>query len=275
MIVDRNQHFLARVRLTVQADGVSFEELLVEGESVPLGGWDFSWFEGRASEQRPSWGYAVTLAERIGRAASVLDVQTGGGEVFDWALNRASRPPGVVAATESWAPNAVIARDRLASHSAAVVRAVDAGPLPFRPGTFDLVASRHPVVTVWSEVARVLRLGGVFFSQQVGPGSNRELYEFLMGPQPAASSKRDPSAAVREAQQAGLQIVDLRRETLETVFFDLAAVVHFLRKVPWTVPGFTAERYRDRLADLHRQIEQDGRFVSHAQRFLIEAKRAK
>ncbi|MCL2393912.1 MAG: hypothetical protein FWC87_04415, partial [Acidimicrobiaceae bacterium] len=61
MIVDRNEHFLARVRLTVQADGVSFEELLVEGESVRVEGWDFSWFEGRASEQRPSWGYAVML----------------------------------------------------------------------------------------------------------------------------------------------------------------------------------------------------------------------
>ena len=273
MIVDRNEHFLARVRLTVQADGVSFEELLVEGESVRVEGWDFSWFKGRASEQRPSWGYAVMLSERIGRASSVLDVQTGGGEVFDWALNRAPRPPALAAATESWAPNAAIARDRLAAHSAVVVRAIDDGPLPFRPGAFDLVASRHPVVTMWGEVARVLRLGGVFFSQQVGPGSNRELYEFLMGPQPA-SSKRDPSVAVREARQAGLQIVDLRRETLETVFFDLAAVVHFLRKVPWTVPGFTTEKYRDRLADLHRQIEQDGRFVAHAQRFLIEAKRA-
>lgn len=251
----------------------TFDELLVEGESVPVAGWDFSWFEGRASEQRPSWGYAVMLADRIGRASSVLDVQTGGGEVFDWALHRAYRPPALAAATESWAPNAALARDRLARHAGAVVRAADDGVLPFRPGGFDLVASRHPVVTVWSEVARVLRVGGVFFSQQVGSGSNRELYEFLMGPQPL-SPKRDPSVAVREAQQAGLQIVDLRRESLETVFFDLAAVVHFLRKVPWTVPGFTIERYRDRLAELHRQIEHDGRFVAHAQRFLIEARKA-
>ncbi|MCL2394005.1 MAG: class I SAM-dependent methyltransferase [Acidimicrobiaceae bacterium] len=45
-----------------------------------------------------------------------------------------------------------------------VVRTVDDGPLPFRPGAFDLVASRHPVVTMWSEVARVLRLGGRFKS---------------------------------------------------------------------------------------------------------------
>jgi hypothetical protein len=62
---------------------VTFEELLAEGDSVPVEGWDFSWFEGRATEQRPTWGYAVRLAARIGRVSSVLDVQTGGGEVFD------------------------------------------------------------------------------------------------------------------------------------------------------------------------------------------------
>jgi hypothetical protein len=30
-----------------------FEELVAEGAAVPLEGWDFSWFEGRATEERP------------------------------------------------------------------------------------------------------------------------------------------------------------------------------------------------------------------------------
>jgi SAM-dependent methyltransferase len=252
---------------------VGFEELLAEGDSVPVEGWDFSWFDGRASEQRPSWGYAMMLADRMGRASSVLDVETGGGEVFAWALDRAPQHPGLVAATESWAPNAILAQDRLASHSALLVRSNDHGALPFRPGAFNLVASRHPVVTNWSEVARVLRPGGLFFSQQVGPGSNRELYEFLMGPQ-STNAGREPAVARRHAQQSGLEVLDVRQESLETVFFDVAAVVYFLRKVPWTVPGFTTDRYRDRLADLHRHIEHHGCFLSHAQRFLIEAKKA-
>lgn len=32
------------------------EELLAEGASVPVSGWDFSWFEGHATEERPPWG---------------------------------------------------------------------------------------------------------------------------------------------------------------------------------------------------------------------------
>jgi hypothetical protein len=34
----------------------------------------------------------------------------------------------------------------------------------------------------------------------------------------------------------------------------------FLRKVIWTVPDFTVDRYRGRLKDLHDQIESDGVF---------------
>ena len=47
----------------------------------------------------------------------------------------------------------------------------------------------------------------------------------------------------------------------------------FLRKVLWTVPGFTVDGYREPLARLHRQIQADGPFVCHSRRFLIEARR--
>jgi SAM-dependent methyltransferase len=255
-----------------QAVTVTFEELVAEGADVPVEGWDFSWFEGRATEQRPSWGYAAMLAERVGRVASVVDLQTGGGEVFDWVLRRATRRPETIAATESWSPNVTVAAGRLAEHSALLVRAADGGGLPLRSASFELAASRHPVTTVWPEIARVLRPGGVFLSQQVGPGSNRELYEFLMGPQPL-NRNREPTRAVVDAEEAGLEVTDLRQESLETVFFDVAAVVHFLRKVPWTVPDFTIDRYRDRLGELHGQIQQRGHFLAHAERYLIEARR--
>ena len=60
----------------------AFEELVAEGEAVPTEGWDFSWFEGRATEERPSWGYARAMGERLAAAEAALDIQTGGGEVL-------------------------------------------------------------------------------------------------------------------------------------------------------------------------------------------------
>jgi SAM-dependent methyltransferase len=248
----------------------SFEELVADAERVPLGGFDFSWFEGRATEQRPSWGYLGLASQAIGTVGSVLDVETGGGEVFGQALERAPSLPVVVAATETWTPNLAFASRRLKRFGALVVRTPERGPLPFATGSFELVISRHPVAPDWTEIARVLAPGGTYLSQQVGESSNRELYERLMGPQPGGTS-RSARRARDEAESAGLQVTRLEDEALEVVFFDVGAVVHFLRKVPWTVPGFTVSRYWDELRGLHDEIERTGRFVTHARRMLVEA----
>jgi SAM-dependent methyltransferase len=248
------------------------EELIAEGAAVPLAGWDFSWFDGRATEERPSWGYAGILVERMPVVSAVLDVQTGGGEVFSWALDNAAQRPPRLAATDSWPPNISVARRNLQPFGVEVAEAADDALLPFEAESFDLVVSRHPVLTRWDEIARVLRPGGAYLSQQVGAGSNRELIDFMMGPQPV-SQVRSPLRAAAAAHAAGLAVVDLRQEALRAEFYDIGAVVHFLRKVLWTVPGFTVRGYRDRLAALHEQIQYQGPFVTYAQRFLIEAQK--
>lgn len=251
---------------------MTFEDLIAEADAAPLGGWDFSWFDGRATEERPSWGYARLLTERLGRARAVLDVQTGGAEVLTTALTRAAAVPGVLAATESWPPNARLARRALAPFGGTVAEVADDDGLPFPAGSFDLVVSRHPTVVLWPEIGRVLMPGGSYVSQQVGPGSNRELIDFMMGPQPV-SQRRSPALAIQQARAAGLDVTDLREQALRVEFFDVGAVVHFLKKVLWTVPGFTVAAYAEPLARMHAHIQAHGSFVCHAQRYLIEARK--
>jgi SAM-dependent methyltransferase len=200
--------------------------------------------------------------------ARALDLQTGGGEV----LAGIPKPPPILLATEGWPPNAALARHRLAPVGGVVVEVGENDDLPFGDASFDLVTSRHPVTVRWDEIARVLAPGGTYLSQQVGAGSVRELIDFLMGPQPV-SPARDPQRARDAATAAGLTVVDLRTQALRMEFFDVAAVVVFLRKVIWTVPDFSISKYVDRLRDLHRQILAHGPFVAHSQRFLIEASR--
>src|SRR4051794_41206035 len=117
-----------------------FEELIEEGRSVPVEGWDFSWFAGRATEERPSWGYARLMGERMRGARSALDVQTGGGEV----LAGIPVPPARLVATESWRPNLALAARRLAALGASGV----AGGGPPRPPVggraFGLLVRPHP-----------------------------------------------------------------------------------------------------------------------------------
>ncbi len=250
--------------------GRSFDELVAEADTVSVDGWDFSWLDGRATEQRPSWGYQRLMGERIARAAAALDIQTGGGEVLAGAP---SFPP-VMAATESWPPNLAKATALLHPRGAVVVADPDEPPLPFADAAFDLVTSRHPVTAWWDEIARVLRPGGTYFAQHVGPASAVETSEFFLGPQPgAARGARHPDRAREGAAAAGLDVVDLRYERLRMEFHDVGAMVYFLRKVIWMVPDFTVERYRDRLRDLHELIEAEGPFVAHSTRYLIEARK--
>ncbi|GAA2320404.1 class I SAM-dependent methyltransferase [Streptomyces kunmingensis] len=248
----------------------SFDELVAEAVAEPTEGWDFSWFEGRATEERPSWGYARAMGERLGRAEAALDLQTGGGEVLD----RAPALPALTAATEGWPPNVQKATRRLGPRGVVVVASPEDAPLPFADAAFDLVTSRHPVRAPFAEIARVLRPGGTYFAQHVGPSSVFEVVEYFLGPQPEESRRaRDPYAEKAQAEAAGLDVVDLRAERLRIEFFDIGAVVYFLRKVIWMVPGFTAEAYRPQLLALHERIGKEAPFVAHSTRHLIEARR--
>ncbi|MFF3490835.1 methyltransferase domain-containing protein [Streptomyces sp. NPDC002795] len=250
--------------------GRPYEELVAEAVAAPTEGWDFSWFDGRATEERPSWGYARLMGERLAAVESALDLHTGGGEV----LNLAPKLPPLMAATEGWPPNVEKATRLLGPRGVVVVASPDDAPLPFADAAFELVTARHPVKAHFAEIARVLRSGGTYFAQHVGPSSVFELVEYFLGPQPEQVRRgRDPQTETQEARDAGLEIVDLRAERLRIEFHDIGAVVHFLRKVVWMVPGFTVDAYEPQLRSLHEQIKSDGAFVAHSTRHLIEARK--
>ncbi|MFD6263178.1 hypothetical protein ACFWFK_18790 [Micromonospora chalcea] len=97
-------------------------------------------------------------------------------------------------------------------------------------------------------------------------------FDWLRG---RATEERPPWGYARLVgeRMAAVRVVDLREATLRAVFHDIGAVVWFLRKVVWTVPGFTVGRYRDELRRLDERIRSEGPFVAYARRFLIEARR--
>ena len=160
---------------------------MAEAESVSVDGWDFSWLDGRATEQRPSWGYQRLMGDRMAQSATALDIETGGGEVLAGVPKLAAR----TAATEAWPPNLARAAQLLHPRGVAVVGDADEPPLPFAAGVFDLVVSRHPVDAWWEEIARVLQPGGTYLSQDVGPNSVFELVEWF-----SARSHPPPSTRV-------------------------------------------------------------------------------
>lgn len=245
-----------------------FEELVDEAEAADVTGWGFGWLEGRATEERPRWGYSRLLAERWGSVASALDIDTGGGEV----VAQAPVLPARMSVTEGWPPNADRARAALGGRGVEVVES-DGHPLPFPESSFELVSSRHPVSPDWPEIRRVLVPGGHYFAQHVGPASAFELIEHFLGPLPQERLARDPATERAEAEAAGLVVERLEVARCRMEVFDVGAVVWILRKCVWWVPDFTVDRYRDRLRDLDVGMRAGHPFVAHSTRHLIDARR--
>lgn len=255
----------------------SFGDLIDEAERHPTKGWDFSWLGERMKTTPLLWDFTALVSERVRESESLLDMGTGGGE---WLADLPERPSQTVA-TEAWAPNVPVARQRLAPLGIKVVqvdRAPDntlqesnesGGDLPFEDSSFDLITNRHESF-IASEVARVLRDGGVFLTQQLGDDVFREFNKLLGADPPQQKAWRLP-LAIEQVEDAGL-VFTRSAEGRETVTFaDVGALAWYIRMVPWTVPDFSIEKYKERLKELHDQVETDGPITLPLPGFYLEA----
>ncbi len=235
------------------------DSLIDEALAAPVAGWDFSWIAGRSTTEPPPWSYEEIVAAHAAHARAMLDMGTGGGEVL---ASLGARAP-VTVATEAWAPNIPVARERLAPLGIAVVQVEGApdnvdqpgpqgGALPFGDHAFDLVINRHEAF-VATEVARVLEPGGTFLTQQADSGSYDDLRAALGQPQPPTPSWL--GLAVEQCEAAGLTVVDTKLGDERLSFDDVGALVYFLRLVPWAVPGFEPREQRSTLEALHKRLE--------------------
>lgn len=246
-----------------------FEALVAEAMVASVDGWGFGWLDGRATEERPPWGYARLLGARVAVARAPLDLDTGGGEV----LAEAPHLPSGALATEGWPANLARARALLGPRGVAVVEHRPGAPLPVADASRDLVTARHPVAPDLAEVARVLAPGGTYLAQHVGAWSAVELSERFLGPVPGHPAPRDAAGEVAAALDAGLELVRVETARLRQEYRDVGAIVWILRKCPWWVPGFDPALHERTLRELDAQMRAGRPFVAHASRTLLELRR--
>jgi SAM-dependent methyltransferase len=257
-------------------DADPFDELLEEADEHPVDGWDFSWLGDRLIDHPLPWDYEAMLLDHAGRSPDLLDLGTGGGEF----LAGLPHHPGRTVATEAWPPNVEIARRRLRPLGIEVVEMKAAGEnaqqnraaalvrLPFPDESFALMASRHESY-VPSEVARVLRPGGVFLTQQVG-GDYREFYKALDLTAPPGSGW-NLGLAISQLEGVGLQIRESAEGSAATTFSDIGAFAWYLKAIPWVIDGFSIETHRFHLTRLHRRFLAEGPITIRQPAFWVEA----
>ncbi|MBA2454314.1 MAG: class I SAM-dependent methyltransferase [Chloroflexia bacterium] len=251
--------------LTDLDDIALFNRLIADAEQ-PFSGWDFAYISktDRLVEAPLAWSYASRLLRHLRQAASMLDMGTGGREF----LTKLQPFPAYTVATEGYPPNVSIARERLEPLGVAVHEVAEDLQLPFADDSIDLVINRHESYSP-DDVLRVLKSGGRFITQQVGGQNDIELNRLLGAPANDEYAHWNLDFAARELEAAGFQLIEQHEDFPPARFFDIGAVVYFLKAVPWQIPDFSVERHHDALFALHRVMQQCGYVDIPIHRFLI------
>ena len=245
-----------------------WKERWQEEEQKPFSGWDFSYLNGRWHEEKPPWSYRALVRECLPQADSLLDLGTGGGERL---LKLQDLWPATTVATEEWEPNFLLASERLTPLGVEVVNAAsdEIRPLPFPDTSFDLVISRHTAYNL-AEVERILQPGGTFLTQQVNGRWLQDLIGFMGGtPQwPYFNLKYTLDKLFRETN-LHLQMAESWTGTL--TFYDIGALVYYLKAVPWLVENFSVDTHLDKLLALQARLDQGERLRFKIGKLIVKA----
>ncbi|WP_433744309.1 class I SAM-dependent methyltransferase [Falsibacillus pallidus] len=236
----------------------------------PFSGWDFSYITetGRMDSEPLSWSYGSMVIKELRDVNSLLDMGTGGGEFLSML-----RPlPAHTAATEGYEPNIPVARDRLKPFGIDVKRVEEDDILPFEDGEFNLVINRHESFSA-SEVKRVLSPGGTFITQQVGGLDLQGLNLSLCAIEEFGYAHWNMDYAREQLKKEGFLEIEGAEEFPITRFFDIGAIIYYLKAIPWQIEDFTVEKYRKPLMEIHDEIERRGYIDFKSHRFYLTAKR--
>ncbi|MBN6886523.1 methyltransferase family protein [Cytobacillus horneckiae] len=237
----------------------------VEGFS----GWDFSYITetGRMASGLLSWSYGSRARILMNEASSMLDMGTGGGEFLSYL-----RPfPPSICATEGYQPNVKIAKERLEPLGVKVKSFAEDTKMPFADQQFDLILNKHESYSA-KEVRRMLMNGGDFLTQQAGGTDCVEINQMLGVPLNADFADWDLNSAVAEIKENHFDILFQQEEKSPQRFYDIGALIYYLKAIPWQIPDFTIDKYQTSLNTINQMILTKGYFEVLQHRFIIHAR---
>ncbi len=246
----------------------SFDDLIRDGLSLPFSGWDFSSIKNRSKEHRTSWNYRLLARILMQGITSMLDQDTGGGEVLS---SLAPFPPHTWA-TESYPPNIPVAQKRLEPLGAQIISDYTISSIPLPDSSLDLILNRHGGYSP-GELIRLLKPGGIFLTQQVGGQNCIQLNELIQDQVEFEYSFWTTDLITRQLEDAGFGLITVSEDFPVLEFFDVGALVFFLRIVSWQIADFNVDKYHDRLLSIHRDILEKGPLMVHEHRILVEARK--
>jgi SAM-dependent methyltransferase len=245
-----------------------FNDLIQEALSMPFSGWDFSSFGNRWKTNEPSWDYPTQARLRMQGIQSMLDLDTGGGELL---ASLAPFPPQTWA-TESYPPNIPIARQCLEPMGVQVISDYTDTSIPLTTACLDLVLDRHGSYSE-AELLRLLKPGGIFLTEQVGGQNCFRINELLQDKPEFQYSYWTKDLITQQLLDAGFELLNVQEEFPRAEFADIGMLVFYLRIIPWQVADFSVEKFRPKLYAIHEDILAHGPLQVHDHRILVEVRK--
>ena len=214
------------------------------------------------------WDYREEILRYLKPEMRILDIDTGGGE-FLLSLNH---PNENTAATENYPPNVDLCRETLLPLGIDFRTADGKSVLPFEDASFDMVINRHGDFNP-DEIHRVLKLGGLFITQQVGAENDRELVELLCGQTDLPFPDQYLKITIDRFSQTGFEILDGRECFRPIRFYDVGALVWFARIIQWEFPDFSVDLNLDRLLQTQNLLNESGVIEGSIHRFLLVSRK--
>lgn len=128
-------------------------------------GWDFSKIEKRIIVKHKKWNFFDVVSKYLDTKKMLLDLGTGSGEKL---FKIAAKCKWIIGVDSSKSMVNKAKKNLLLSKIKNIkFRLGNSNKLPFESESFDIVISRHAPFNI-KEVARVLKMNGIFLTQQVG-----------------------------------------------------------------------------------------------------------
>lgn len=233
-------------------------------------GWDFSRM--RTKRAPVPWDYYDVVRQFLANTDCVLDIGTGGGELFLTLAPCFRKGIGIDVSTEMI--EQALRNKQIQKIPNVHFKVMDGNHLEFADAEFEIVLNRHCDVNV-SETARVLRPQGHFITQQVGYRNTLNILK-AFGWTPASFGDgwwQPVEELATTFEQSSCRVVAKAEYDVRYWFCDVESLVFWLKAVPLPEPFDVEKHWEDVNHILQEYSTRQGIETNEHRELLIIEKR--
>ncbi len=232
-------------------------------------GWDFSELERETIVKNKKWDFFEEVSEYLDPKKILLDLGAGSGEKLFKITDKCK---GIVGIDSS---KSMICQAKRKLRSSKIknikFKLCNTNKISFESESFDVVTSRHSPFNI-GEVARVLKKGGIFLTQQVGERDKQNIKDiFKRGQSYNRPHGKLINSYIQKSKKLNLKI--LRKDHYHSIeYYNMNDIIFLLEYTP-IIPSFSAKKGKKFLELLKSKYEGELKIKTNSCRYLLVLKK--